>query len=147
MPLADVELLCCCEVGRPLRVLGLFHRPFVVLSWCDLEGVLPDPLLYRQKLLPPVPLYVRPLSEVFVLRDDVARSPGSMPPAWTWFWTRRKQPCHPVSQTGHERNEYRGSCHPVVVCGSIRNQVWFVCLAYRFFGGLIGLRSDGGEAA
>ncbi|MET9662510.1 hypothetical protein, partial [Streptomyces sp. NPDC006510] len=31
--------------------------------------------------------------------------------------------------------------------GSIRNQVWFVCLAYRFFGGLIGLRSDGGEAA
>ncbi|MET9663399.1 hypothetical protein ABZY11_42875, partial [Streptomyces sp. NPDC006510] len=30
--------------------------------------------------------------------------------------------------------------------GSIRNQVWFVCLAYRFFGGLIGLRSDGGEA-
>ncbi|GAA1319444.1 hypothetical protein GCM10009647_051130 [Streptomyces sanglieri] len=26
---------------------------------------------------------------------------GSVPSAWTWFWTRRKQRCHSVSHTGH----------------------------------------------
>ncbi|WP_326763414.1 hypothetical protein OG978_01320 [Streptomyces sp. NBC_01591] len=76
MSFTGVELPCCCQVGRPLRFLRLLHRPLVFLGWCDREGVLQDPLLYRQELLPPELLRVHPASEVLALDDDVARSLG-----------------------------------------------------------------------
>jgi len=79
VPFTGVELPRRREIDRPLRILRPFHRPLVFLGRCDLEGVLQDPLLYRQELFPPEPLRVHPASEVLALHDDVARSRGERP--------------------------------------------------------------------
>ncbi|WP_326770789.1 hypothetical protein OG978_44685 (plasmid) [Streptomyces sp. NBC_01591] len=76
MSLTGVELLGCCQVGSPLRVLRLLHRPLRFLGRLDSEGVLQKPPLYGQELFPPEPLRRDPASELFALDDDVARGRG-----------------------------------------------------------------------
>ncbi len=77
MPLTGEERPCRREVDRSLPILRLLHRPLLLLlGRCVLEGVLQDPLLYGQELLPPEPLRGDPASEVFAPDDDVARSRG-----------------------------------------------------------------------
>ncbi|MDV9201972.1 hypothetical protein R6M67_43165 [Streptomyces sp. Wh19] len=75
-----MELPCRRQVNRPLDVLRLLHRPLVFLGRCDREGVLQQPLLYRQKLHPPEPLCVQPPSEVLALDVVLDQSVAALPP-------------------------------------------------------------------